>query len=237
MPTKTEVAMRSRQIVELVNDQRSATVEEMAEAFNVSVETIRRDLKKLDKSGALKKVHGGAVSLLEIDEGRSFSSRSKDYLEEKESLVDEAIKYIEEGMIIGLDASSSSWCLARKLPNIKCTIITNSLQNVVALEGKDSIEVICTGGRYSEKYSSFYGPLSINTLANMSVDISFISCSGFDYESGVWDSNEYNYQIKQSLINISDKVILIADKSKYKKRSLLKICSNESVDIILTDAS
>ncbi|HAS61233.1 MAG TPA: DeoR/GlpR transcriptional regulator [Vibrio sp.] len=227
--------MRSLQIVELVNDQRSVTVEELAAAFDVSVETIRRDLKKLDKSGSLKKVHGGAVSVKQIDEGRSFLARSKDYLEEKESLVSRAVNYIEEGMIIGLDASSSSWCLARQIPNISCTIVTNSLQNVVALEGKNNVHVICTGGSYSEKYSSFYGPLSINTLSNMSMDICFISCVGFDYEFGVWDSNEYNYQIKQSLIDISDKVILIADKSKYKKRSLLKICENEAVDIIITD--
>ncbi|MCW8344807.1 DeoR/GlpR family DNA-binding transcription regulator [Vibrio sp. ZSDZ65] len=227
--------MRSRQIVELVNDQRSATVEEIAEAFNVSVETIRRDLKKLDESGALKRVHGGAVSVQEIDEGRSFHARAKDYLEEKELLVSKALDYIQEGMVIGLDASSSSWCLAREIPNISCTIITNSLQNVIALEGKNNINVICTGGSYSEKYSSFYGPLAVDTLANMSVDVCFFSCVGFDYDSGVWDSNEYNYQIKRSFIEISQQVILIADKSKYKKRSLLKICDSESVDVVITD--
>ncbi|MGV2986715.1 DeoR/GlpR family DNA-binding transcription regulator [Vibrio sp. E150_011] len=227
--------MRSLQIVELVNDQRSATVEEIAEAFNVSVETIRRDLKKLDESGALKRVHGGAVSVQEIDEGRSFHARAKDYLEEKELLVSKALDYIQEGMVIGLDASSSSWCLAREIPNISCTIITNSLQNVIALEGKNNISVICTGGSYSEKYSSFYGPLAVDTLANMSVDVCFFSCVGFDYDSGVWDSNEYNYQIKRSFIEISQQVVLIADKSKYKKRSLLKICDSELVDVVITD--
>ncbi|MEZ9544605.1 DeoR/GlpR family DNA-binding transcription regulator [Vibrio sp. 10N.286.48.C11] len=227
--------MRSLQIVELINDQRSATVEEISEAFNVSVETIRRDLKKLDESGALKRVHGGAISVQEIDEGLSFHARSKDYIEEKELLVSKALDYIKEEMVIGLDASSSSWCLAREIPNISCTIITNSLQNVIALEGKSNINVICTGGSYSEKYSSFYGPLAVETLANMSLDVCFFSCVGFDYDSGVWDSNEYNYQIKRSFIDISDQVILIADKSKYKKRSLLKICDNESVDVVITD--
>ncbi|MEZ9564954.1 DeoR/GlpR family DNA-binding transcription regulator [Vibrio artabrorum] len=227
--------MRSLQIVELINDQRSATVEEIAQAFNVSLETIRRDLKKLDDSGALKRVHGGAVSVQKIDEGLSFYTRSKDYIEEKKLLVNKALNYIKEGMVIGLDASSSSWCLAREIPNISCTIITNSLQNVVALEGKSNINVICTGGSYSEKYSSFYGQLAVDTLTNMSVDVCFFSCVGFDYDSGIWDSNEYNYQIKRSFINISEQVILIADKSKYKKRSLLKICDNESVHVIITD--
>ncbi|MBY6195858.1 DeoR/GlpR family DNA-binding transcription regulator [Vibrio hangzhouensis] len=227
--------MRSRQIIDLVNEQRSVSVEEMAEAFSVSVETIRRDLKKLDKSGVLKRVHGGAVSVQEIDEGQSFSARSRDSLKEKEFLVDKAVNYIKEGMVIGLDASSSSWCLARKIPDINCTIITNSLQNVIALEGKSNIKVICTGGTYSEKYSSFYGPLAIKTLANMSVDVCFFSCVGFDYETGIWDSNEYNYQIKQSFIDISERVILIADKSKFKKKSLLKICESDSVDTVITD--
>lgn len=70
----------------------------------------------------------------------------------------------------------------------------------------------------------------------MSLDVSVISCVGFDELSGVWDSNEYNYEIKKMFINVSEKVILLADKSKYKKKSLLKVCNFDEIDIVISNA-
>lgn len=227
--------MRRIKVMTIVNEQGEATVEELANTFNVSVETIRRDLRKLDEEGAIKKVHGGAVSNKINDVGRSFTERAKDNIKIKDSLVNEALTKIRKNMVIGLDASSSSWCLARKLPDIPCTVITNSLNNVLAIEGKRNINVICTGGSYSAKYGGFHGPVAINALFNMYADISFISCVGFDYKSGAWDSNEYNYQIKRTFIKISNEIILIADKSKYGKKSLLKICDSDAITSIITD--
>ncbi|MGI2800888.1 DeoR/GlpR family DNA-binding transcription regulator [Photobacterium damselae] len=227
--------MRRIKIVSLINDKGSISVEELSVIFNVSLETIRRDLRRLDAEGLIKRVHGGANSKKVNDIGRSFSERLKDKISIKESLVKQALKYIKEDMVIGLDASSSSWCLANKIPNIPCTIVTNSIKNVIALEDKENIKIICTGGTYSPKYGGFHGAFAINTLSNLSIDMSFISCVGFDNETGVWDSNEYNYQIKQTFIDISDKVILLADSSKYGKKSLLRVCDISTISEIITE--
>lgn len=228
--------MRKTQIVNLVNNVKHISVEELASTFSVSVETIRRDLKTLDKNGLLVRVHGGATSKETCDVGTSFVHRAKSNVEDKQQLVEIAISLIKKQSVIGLDASSSSWLLAQSMPNIQCTVVTNSINIINALEKKNNINIISIGGNYSEKYKSFYGIIARNTLSKMSLDLCFISCVGVDLNSGVWDSNEYNYEIKQSLMSVSNKTILIADKSKLNKRSLLKICDLDELDCLITNA-
>lgn len=229
--------MRKTRICKLLNETGAVKVDELAEMFEVSFETIRRDLKLLDKKGLLVRVYGGAISKDSNDIGTSFVKRAKSNVGDKQQLVEMAISQISEHSVIGLDASSSSWLLAQSLPNIECTVVTNSINIINALEKKNKIDIISLGGNYSEKYKSFYGSIARETLEQMSLDICFISCVGIDLNSGVWDSNEYNHEIKKSLIKISNRVILIADRSKMNKRSLLKICDVKSLDHLITNSS
>lgn len=227
---------RTNQIVKIITQAGQATVVDLSIELGVSVETVRRDLKALDEKGDLVRVHGGAVSKEYQDVGTSFVNRAGNNVEDKRKLVDQAISNVFEGAVIGLDASSSSWHFAQDMPDMRCTIVTNSINNISALSGKKNISVISLGGCYSEKYKAFYGMITNNTLAGMALDFCVISCAGFDVDSGVWDSNEYNYDVKRILIEVSEKTILIADKSKYKKRSLLRVCEIDDIDMILSNA-
>jgi DeoR family L-fucose operon activator len=107
--------MRKKQIVNLVNNVKHISVEELSSTFSVSVETIRRDLKALDTKGLLVRVHGGATSKETSDVGTSFAHRAKSNVEDKQQLVEMAISLIKEQSVIGLDASSSSWLLAQSM--------------------------------------------------------------------------------------------------------------------------
>ncbi|GLO63352.1 L-fucose operon activator [Vibrio sp. MACH09] len=227
--------MRKTRICKLLNETGEVKVDELSNMFGVSLETIRRDLKLLDKKGLLVRVYGGAISKDTNDIGTSFVKRAKSNVGDKQQLVEMAISQINEHSVIGLDASSSSWLLAQSLPNIECTVVTNSINIINALEKKTNIDIISLGGNYSEKYKSFYGSIARETLDKMSLDVCFISCVGVDFNSGVWDSNEYNHEIKKSLIKISNKVVLIADKSKVNKRSLLKVCDINALDHLITN--
>lgn len=227
---------RTNYILNVVNKSGKAFVTDLANDLDVSVETIRRDLKVLDEKGELIRVHGGAIGKNYKDEGTSFNNRANRNVNDKMDLVDQVISNIYEGSVIGLDASSSSWLVAQALPNMRCTVVTNSINNINVLSGKNNISIISLGGSFSEKYKAFYGIIARKTLAEMSLDVSVISCVGFDELSGVWDSNEYNYEIKKMFINVSEKVILLADKSKYKKKSLLKVCNFDEIDIVISNA-
>ncbi len=227
---------RANYILTVVSKSGKVSVTDLANDLDVSVETIRRDLKVLDKKGDLIRVHGGAIGKNYQDEGTSFNNRANRNVNDKMDLVDQVISNIYEGSVIGLDASSSSWLVAQALPNMRCTVVTNSINNINVLSCKNNISIISLGGSFSEKYKAFYGLIARKTLAEMSLDVSVISCVGFDELSGVWDSNEYNYEIKKMFINVSEKVILLADKSKYKKKSLLKVCNFDEIDILISNA-
>lgn len=230
------IASRCSQILKIVSRFGRVSVTDLAEQLNVSVETIRRDLKILGEQGDILRVHGGAVSKNYLDEGTSFNNRAGNNVDDKKYLVKQAVSHIYEGAVIGLDASSSSWLVAQSLPDIRCTVVTNSINNINALSTKKNISIVSVGGYFSEKYKAFYGLIARNALMDMSLDICVISCVGFDMESGVWDSNEYNYEIKKIFIDISNSVLLIADKSKFRKRGLLKICNLSDVDILVSNA-
>ncbi len=228
---------RKTHILKIIARSGQISVNDLSNELNVCVETIRRDLNFLEQKGELVRVHGGAMSKLYKDEGTSFNNRASSNISDKKFLVDKVISNIYEGSVIGLDASSSSWLVAQAIPNIKCTIVTNSINNINVLFGKNNISIISLGGYYSDKYKAFYGLIARNALAQLSLDLSVISCMGFDESSGVWDSNEYTYEIKKMFIEVSEKVILLADKSKYKKKGLFKICDFNEIDKVISNVS
>ncbi|HAS8171832.1 TPA: DeoR/GlpR transcriptional regulator [Vibrio vulnificus] len=231
-----QAASRASFIIKTISKVGQVSVVDLSEELNVSVETIRRDLKELDKKGEVVRVHGGAICKEYRDEGTSFNNRASSNVTDKMHLVEQVISNVYEGSVIGLDASSSSWLVAQSLPDIQCTVVTNSINNINVLCGKRNITIISLGGYFSEKYKAFYGMLAKNMLSEMALDLCVISCVGFDEDTGVWDSNEYNYEIKKTFIEVSEKVILLADKSKYKKKSLLRICGLDEIDLLISNA-
>ena len=232
-----QATTRASNILKVIAKIGQVSVTDLSEELNISVETIRRDLKALDKKGELVRVHGGAICKEYKDEGTSFNNRAHSNIDDKKYLVEQVISNLFEGAVIGLDASSSSWLVAQSMPDIRCSVVTNSINNINVLCGKKNITVISLGGYFSEKYKAFYGMIAQNTLSELSLDFCVISCVGFDEYSGVWDSNEYNYGIKKIFIAVSDKVILLADKSKYKKKGLLRICGLDDIDILVSNAT
>lgn len=211
------------------------TVGELADAFSVSVETIRRDLNALAERGLIYRTHGGATSIKNRDIGSSFQTRQRTNSETKRAITLNAIAYIFEGAIIGLDASSTSWYFAQQIPDIPCTVVTNSMHNIMALVNKPNIRTIATGGVYSSKYDAFYGPLSEKLLERLHIDIGVFSCSGIDSQGGIWESNEVNASLKRKMIDASGQKILIADTSKFEKKNLIRLSELSQMDILSTD--
>lgn len=127
------VAERQKKIIELVNKQHSIRVTELSNLFGVTEETARRDLKKLEQEMKLVRSHGGAVRVDQQDSVESpYFEREVTNIAEKTKIADEAIKKILEGDKIILDASSTAWYVAKKLPNKSLTVLTNSIK--VAME-------------------------------------------------------------------------------------------------------
>ncbi|MCI7352231.1 MAG: DeoR/GlpR family DNA-binding transcription regulator [[Actinobacillus] rossii] len=222
-------------ILQQINLAGNASVAELAKEFSVSVETIRRDLGELAERGLIYRTHGGAVSIKTRDIGSSFQIRQRTNAENKKAITLNAIAYVFEGAVIGLDASSTSWYFAQQIPDIPCTVVTNSMHNIMALVNKPNIRTIATGGVYSSKYDAFYGPLSEKLLERLHIDIGVFSCSGVDSQGKIWESNEVNASLKRKMIDASGQKILIVDSSKFEKKNLILLGDLSQMDVLSTD--
>ncbi|AOZ94065.1 DeoR/GlpR family DNA-binding transcription regulator [Paenibacillus crassostreae] len=229
------VAERYEKIVGLVNDRGSIRVSELSELCHVTEETIRRDLDRLEKSGRLRRSHGGAVHIKEHHPETPYGEREIMHAEEKRSIAKEAVKRIQPNDRILLDASTTAWYMAANLPDIPLTVLTNSIKVVLELSGKEKIQVISTGGLLSQRSLSFVGPLAERTLETYHVDKCFFSCKGVHLERGVSESNELQAQVKQRMIGIADQVFLLADSSKFGLQSFTHVSELNGVSEIITD--
>ncbi|WP_062046978.1 DeoR/GlpR family DNA-binding transcription regulator [Bacillus sp. JCM 19034] len=231
------VAERHEKIIALVNERGSIRVTELSQHFQVTEETIRRDLERLEKEGKLRRSHGGAVSIKTNQVEAPYFEREIRNVKEKTEVAKAALTYVEEHDRIILDASTTAWYMAKLLPNIALTVVTNSLKVAMELAQHDKVTVISLGGMLLPRSLSFVGPMATDFLEQYHVNKAFLSCQGIHHERGISDSNELQAIVKRKMIEISDQTYLLADYSKFGIQAFARIGSLESVQIIITDHS
>lgn len=227
---------RQRQIVELVNEKGSIRVNEISKFFQVTAETARRDLDTLENEGKLRRSHGGAVRIDGEHSDVPYFERESTNAKEKLEIAKLALSYIESGDRIALDASSTAWFLARAIPDMPLTVLTNSIRVIHELSSKEKIQVISTGGILRTQSMSFVGPLAEETLCKYYVNKAFISCKGIHIKHGISESNELQALIKRRVASISDETYLMADHTKFGVRDFTHVFDLKELDCILTDS-
>lgn len=238
-------------IFEYVVEKGCARVNELSQIFGVSPETIRRDLTSLAKNKKIVRSFGGAMisennaSFLDVDnptnngnfvdKAEAFIKRTKEQPERKMRIAKSALQYIHEHECIIMDNSSSCWFLARQLPDIELTVITNSLNIIQTLACRKKIRIVSVGGEYSERHGDFHGPVAEFIINNFKVNKLFFSCQGLDSGLEIKDSNEVNVRLKQEMLKVADQKILMVDSSKFERYSLYKICDLADIDVLITN--
>lgn len=230
------VAERQKKIVELVNERLSIRVTELSRIFSVTEETIRRDLEKLEKENLLMRSHGGAVSIEKDQLETSYLEREIINAKEKKEIAIAAVKLIEAGDQIVLDASTTAWYVAKELPDMPLTVLTNSIKVAIELSKKEQIRVISTGGTLLSQSLSYVGPLAEKSLEMYHVNKSFLSCKGVHLERGLSDSNELQALLKKQMMEIADETILMIDSSKFGTRAFSQIGPLSAVECIIVDS-
>lgn len=231
------VAERYEKIVGLVNERGSIRVTELSELCQVTEETIRRDLDRLEQAGRLRRSHGGAVSVKDQPQQPEipYAEREITHAEEKRRIAQEAVSQIKPKDRILLDASTTAWYMASYLPDFPLTVLTNSIKVATELSSKEKIEVISTGGLLAQRSLSFVGPLAERSLDMYHVDKVFFSCKGVHLDRGISESNELQARIKQKMIGMADSVILLADASKFGIQAFTHVAELGEIDTIITD--
>jgi DeoR/GlpR family transcriptional regulator of sugar metabolism len=226
---------RQANILKLVNELGAIRVSDMSKRFNVTEETIRRDLERLEKEGLLTRVHGGAVSITKSETEIPVLKRKSTNLKEKQAIALKAASFVENGDIIALDASTTALQMTQYLQDKEITVITNSIAVTLELANKEGITVITVGGYLLEKSMSFVGISTLKVLEDYHVDKFFFSCTGFDVKRGISEAHEMQAQIKKKFISISDQLYLLADYSKYGNKSLVRVEDLKNIHYLITD--
>ena len=211
-------------------------VSDLSREFDVTEETIRRDLEKLDNDGLAKKTYGGAVKVESFNTDLPFHIRKQSNVESKQKIATIIADMIKDGDYIMLDASTTALNVVKAIMHLKkITIITNSIEILLELCNKPDWTVISTGGTLKEGGLSLVGYTAEKMVEGYHVDIAICSCKGIDVENGVTDSNERDSEIKKAIFSSATRKVLAVDSSKFNKVSFVKVCGIADVDTIVTD--
>jgi DeoR family transcriptional regulator, fructose operon transcriptional repressor len=227
---------RQQKIADYVQSKERASVQELAQEFQVSESTVRRDLKILEEAKQLRRTHGGAVVLVSDNSEPTFVEKEDRYRAQKEAIARSAAALIEEGDTLVLDSGTTTYYLAKQLKAFKkLTVVTNSIMIAQELSPHNGIELILTGGTFRHETLAMVGPLAEKALESVFVDKAFVATNGWDASVGLTTPNLMEASVKRGMIRSGKQVILLADHSKYGKVSFAKIAELSDMDILVTD--
>ena len=229
---------RRREILTRLGAEGKVIVAELARDFDVTEETVRRDLERLDKEGLVSKIHGGAVAVQNSALDIPYKIRFSVNVDKKKKIAETVASLISDGEKIMVDGSSTAIYIIKKLKMKKnMTVITNSVEILLELADKSDWTVLSTGGVLKEGALALTGSSAERMISSYHVDTAICSCKGVDTELGVTDSNEQDTLIKQAMFSSAERTILAVDSGKLDKKSFVRVCNLKDIDILVTDAA
>lgn len=228
---------RQQEILELARKDGKVTVDELAKLYDVTVQTIRRDLSELADSGRLDRVHGGAVipsGVVNIvyDERRRLNEKGK------KAIAMACAKAIPEGASVFMNIGTSTEAVARELlGHQNLLVVTNNMNIANILATNRSCEIILTGGVLRRSDGGLVGMLTAEMVKQFKFDFSVLSCSAVDEDGDLLDFDDQEVLVSRSAIQRSRQVLIVADHDKFTRRAPLTICSLRDVDVLFTDNS
>lgn len=230
-------AERRNLIMEALRRDERVLVAPLAQQFDVSEETIRRDLANLEQLGLAVKCYGGAT-LADNRDAPPFKVRKKLNVDEKKTVAALIADMVDDGDFLMLDDSSTSYFVLRALHGKKgLTIVTNSIEIILELSGlHENWKVISTGGNLDQDVFAFFGRQAEETIRAFHVDKAIISCTGLDMHGRFTEAGIENANIKKAMMDSSREVILAMDSHKFDKTAFLSVGNLHQVSTIVTNA-
>jgi DeoR/GlpR family transcriptional regulator of sugar metabolism len=229
---------RRDKMLELLREDGSAKVINLAKIFKVSEVTVRQDLEKLEQDGFIEREHGGAFLKNVEDSVKSFTLLNQDNIEQKQIIGKKAAELIESGETIILDSGSTTTEIAKNLIGRKdIKVITNALNIALMLGAEPGIEVIVTGGEFKPPTLSLTGQKAASFFDDINVDKLFLATAGISLRSGLTYPSISDIVVKKAMIDAADVVYLVADSTKIGKNAFASLGALSLIDYIITDAS
>lgn len=227
---------RRNQIYERLLAYKRVVVGELSQEYNVSEETIRRDLDKLEKDGLAIKSYGGAILNENTNIDLPFNVRKKHNVSGKQKIADLVAGLVESGDHIMLDPSSTAVFIAKALKQKeRLTVVTNSIEVMLELSDMNNWNIIAPGGSIRDGILALVGPKATEGIGAYNVEKTIISCKAFDLKKGFFDSSEDFAHAKQKMLSAATERILAVDSSKFGQIAFSKVGDLSDIDVIVTD--
>jgi DeoR/GlpR family transcriptional regulator of sugar metabolism len=227
---------RRDEILKILSRKKSVSSSELGRIFNVTEETIRRDLNSMDAQGIISRTHGGATVRGETDP--NFDTRIREMYAEKERIGRFAATLISDRDAVFMDAGTTTLMLARNIrDDIEVVILTNSHYALDELIKKNSVTAICTGGILRKRSMSFICKVAEQTIRNYRFNKIFLSARALSVKNGVMDSYEPEANINRLAVESAQEVIILADSTKLDKLALTCVCTADEITSIVTNVN
>jgi DeoR family transcriptional regulator, aga operon transcriptional repressor len=229
---------RHTKILELIGERGKVEVSELSRLFRISEVTIRNDLKGLHKRGLVRRAHGGAIRVDTFSVDASLQVKAALRADEKQRIGAAAAALINDGDSVILDSGTTTQHIAKHIKDRKdLTVITNGINVAMELLGVQGVRLVLLGGMVRQNSYSAVGHFAEDMLKQLSADKLFLAVDAFDLDFGLSTPNPEESKVNQAMVQIANETILVADSSKFGRRSLSHIVPLSAIDKIITDSS
>ncbi|SDC97397.1 DeoR/GlpR family DNA-binding transcription regulator [Streptomyces prasinopilosus] len=228
---------RQQEILRLARDSGRVDVVSLAVQFQVTAETIRRDLKTLDRAGVVRRVHGGAIPVGRLDFEPDLAERETTAAGEKDRIARAALTELpNEGTMI-VDAGSTVALFAAALPaEFSLTVVTHSLPIASRLADHPGVQLHLVGGRVRHRTRAAVDAWALRAYGEIRADVLFVAANGFSAEHGLTTPDLAEAAVKRAAMAAARRVVLLADSSKHGQEHFARFGGLNDVDLLITDS-
>lgn len=223
---------RQAEIVDVLKDHGFQAVRELADRFNVTASTIRRDLDQLESMDLIRRTHGGATPISQSETPHHFKEEL--HRAEKAAIGKAMAERILEGQTVLLDGGTTMLEVARSLDHQRVTVVTNDLRIALEIARNTSLHLVFIGGELLPNTYTMWGPTSVQQLTNLRVDVAIFGADTVS-EDGLYQSTSYEIELKRLMRSIAKQAFFVADSSKFGREALFRVFGLDEFTAGITD--
>lgn len=234
--TEPNLIPRHQEIIKLVSENGFASIEQLSGAFQVTPQTIRRDINKLADLGILKRYHGGA-GIESSSRNISYNARKTLYLEEKTKIAALAASHIPDHSSLFVNIGTTTEQFANELSNRArgLKVITNNLNVAAIMAANQDFEIIIAGGVVRSRDLGITGEATVDFIKQFKVDYGIIGVSGIDPDGALLDFDYHEVRVSKAIIENSRQTFLVTDSSKFGRNAMVRLGHISQISAIFTD--
>ncbi|WP_180955551.1 DeoR/GlpR family DNA-binding transcription regulator [Dolosicoccus paucivorans] len=227
-------AKRIDAMKDLIHQKNMMSIEDLSKHFDVSINTVRRDVNELEKRNVIKKVYGGVKAIKR--EVFNYDDRNIINKEEKTFIAQNACQYIEKGDILFIDSGTTTSEIVSFLPKeFEYTILTNNLDIINRCSVLSNITLIVLGSRFRHSTRSFVDIDFNSSVADYNIDKAFMAATGISTDNGLSNAHYAEYDIKKWVVGKSNQIFALVDNSKFGYSTLMSYATLDEIDYLITD--